>query len=106
MEEETTLKRVLKNEDTVVIYGWMSKELGLKGNALMIYAVIYHNTKTEGDYSSGYRYLAEFTGANMSTVIGVTKKLVEAGLISKEEEKINNNDHCIIPHFRAVRRGK
>lgn len=94
------MRKRLKNEDTVVIHGWMSKELGLKGNALMLYAIIYQYSKIQGDYSSGYRYLAEFTGAHITTVISVTKKMVEDGLLSKEDEVINNN---IIPHFRSLR---
>ena len=95
------MRKVLKNEDIVVIHGWMRKELGLKGNALMIYAIIYGYSQTEGtDYAGGYRYLSEFTGSDRSTVQRVIKKMVEDGILTKEDEQINGN---ILPHFRAVR---
>lgn len=92
------MRKAVKNSDTVTVQGWMVNELELKGNSLLIYAIIYK----AGDYSGGYRYLAEFTGSHINTAIRITKELVAAGYLTKEVEEIGGN---IIPHFKAVRRG-
>ena len=38
----------IKNENYVVIQGWMVNELNLKGNDLMVYAIIYGFTQITG----------------------------------------------------------
>lgn len=97
------MRKLVNDTDAVYVAGWMVKDLGLSGNSLMIYAIIYgYSQDGSGDYHGGYRYLAEFAGCSMSSAIGITKKLVEAGLLTKEEEPVGGN---IIPHFKAVRRG-
>ena len=49
-------KQITGNEE-IKLYSWMAQE-GLKGNALVVYAIVYD----AGEYSGGYRYLADFTG--------------------------------------------
>ncbi len=97
------MRTVLKDSDSVTVQGWMVKELGLRGSSLLIYAIIYGCSQNgKDDYHAGYRYLAEFAGIRIDSAMNVTRKLVEAGLLTKEVEEINNT---IIPHFKAVRRG-
>lgn len=97
------MRTVLKDSDSVTVQGWMVNELGLKGNSLLIYAIIYgYSQNGKGDYHGGYRYLAEFAGTHITTAMRLANKLVEDGLLTKEIEEINNTT---IPHFKAVRRG-
>ena len=95
------MRKQLKAENRFTVCGWMVTELGLSGNALMIYAIIYEHSQTENtDYSGGYKYLAECVGADITTVQRVVKSLVEAGILTRTDKEENNR---IIPHFRAVR---
>lgn len=95
------MRKELKAENTFTVYGWMVKDLELSGNALMIYAIIYGFSQTEGTYySGGYKYLAECTGSDITTVQRVVKNMVKAGLLIREDKEENNH---VIPQFRAVR---
>lgn len=95
------MRKQLKAENSFAVCGWMVTELGLSGNALMIYAIIYGHSQTENtDYSGGYKYLAECIGADITTVQRVVKNLVEAGILIRVDKEENNRT---LPHFRAVR---
>ena len=85
-------KQITGNEE-IKLYSWMAQE-GLKGNALVVYAIVYD----AGEYSGGYRYLADFTGMEINSLIRLVGSMVK-----KEVEEINNTK---IPHLRAVRREK
>lgn len=80
----------MKAENYIVIQGWMRTELGLKGNDLLVYAIIYGFTQAENQHFTGsLGYLAEWCGATKQGIIGNLKKLLERGLIEKEERYIN-----------------
>ena len=80
----------MKSENYIVIQGWMRTELGLKGNDLLVYAIIYGFTQAESQrFTGSLGYLAEWCGATKQGVIGNLKKLLERGLIQKEDRYIN-----------------
>lgn len=82
---------IIKNENYIAIQGWMVNELNLKGNALMIYAIIYGFSQIEGHtFSGSLQYLAEWTNSTKQGVIKSLKKLIENGLITKKEKYVNN----------------
>lgn len=90
-------KQITGNEE-IKLYSWMAQE-GLEGNALVVYAIVYD----AGEYSGGYRYLADFTGMEINSLIRLVGSMVKQGYLKKEVEEINNTK---IPHLRAVRREK
>lgn len=62
------------------------RDLGLKGNELLIYAVIAgYSANGQGCYYGGIGYLSELCDIDPRTVIRLLKKLQERGLIDKEE---------------------
>lgn len=74
----------MKNNQYIVIEGWMVNELGLKGNELLIYAIIYGFSQEEGHTFHGtLGYLAEWVNASKQGVIKNLKSLVEKGLIQR-----------------------
>lgn len=80
----------VKNENFVAIQGWMVSELGLKGNSLLIYAIIYGFSQAEGQVFSGsLQYLADWTNSTKQGVLKNLKNLIDAGLIIKKEKNIN-----------------
>jgi hypothetical protein len=68
----------------------MRSELGLKGNELIIYALIYGFCQSEGHSFHGSRqYISDWTGCSLSTVSNVLAGLVDCGLLVKSETVVN-----------------
>ena len=93
------MRKEIKGNEDVKIWSWMPQEEGLTGNALIVYAIVYG----AGEYTGGYKYLAEFTGMEKTSVMRLVTNMVKQGYLTKEMEEINN---IKIPHLKAVRRGR
>lgn len=92
MEENKTLK--VKDESYFLIAGWMITKLQLKGNTLMIYAIIYGFSQDgESSFNGSRQYLCDFTGATKRTIDASLNELIEKNLIIKVSEKINDVIH-------------
>ena len=62
------------------------RELGLVGNELLAYAIMYgYSANGQGCYYGGVAYLAEMLNTSPRTVIRLLKSLEEKGLIVKDE---------------------
>lgn len=86
----------VNSDNYVVIQGWMISELKLKGNELMVYAIIYGFSQgNEGQrFTGSLQYLADWTNSTKPGVIKNLKSLMEKGLIGKEEKQINSVKFC------------
>ena len=72
------------------INGWMVNQLKLSGNELMVYAIIYGFSQTEGTkFTGSINYLCDFTNSSRTTIIKCLKNLTEKNLIIKNQKKIN-----------------
>ena len=81
----------IRNENYFVISGFMVNELHLKGNNLMVYAIIYGFTQDgETQFEGSRQYLCDFTGASKPTIDKALNELCELGLIIKISETKNN----------------
>lgn len=90
-----------QSEPYVVLQKWMATELGLNGNDLIIYAVIYSFTQGEGgEFTGSLRYLAEWINIERKNVTRYLKKLVDRGLLIKEDIYLNGVKYC---KYKAVR---
>lgn len=75
----------VKNENYIHIPGFMVKDLGLKGNELLIYAIIYGFSQLEGNsFNGNLQYLADWTNSTKQGVLKNLKSLMEKNLIVKE----------------------
>lgn len=75
---------VIRDSNYVVIQGWMITRLGLKGNELMIYAVIYGFTQNgETEFVGSMKYLADWTNSTVESVRKCIKSLIDKGYIVK-----------------------
>ena len=64
------------------IYTFMERELGLKGNTLRVYALVFAYTSGEhGLYFGTRKYLAESLGISLRTLYRAIARLVDLGLI-------------------------
>ena len=68
------------------VQGWMRSDLGLKDKELTVYAIIYGFSQDgNSEYNGSARYLAEWIGCSRSTIMEVLKRLVEKGLLKKQD---------------------
>lgn len=90
----------VKNENFITTFGWMLNELGLKGNELRVYAIIYGFSQVENQaFTGSLRYLADWISGTKPTVIKCLKSLVEKGYITKSTKIINGVKSC---EYRCV----
>lgn len=80
----------IKNDNYFQVSGWMINELGLKGNELLVYAIIYGFSQDEAtEFTGSTNYLAEFTNVSKSTVMRSLENLVKKGYVLKNPLEIN-----------------
>lgn len=85
----------VNRENYLVIQGFMIRDLKLKGNELLIYAIIYGFSQAENQVFSGsLQYLADWTNSTKQGVIKNLKSLTEKGFIVKQEKTINGVKFC------------
>ena len=86
---------LVKNEDYIHIAGWMVEELGLKGNELLIYAMVHGFSRAENHtFKGSLQYIADWTNSTKRGVMNNLKSLVEKGLLCKEEKIFNGVKRC------------
>lgn len=77
--------------DFIVKKEWIN-ELHLKGNKLMLYAMVHAYCAKFGEYSKGILYLSKYLGINKSTVIDCLKWLCGKGLLTKSVQSVGEPD--------------
>lgn len=78
-----------------VVQGWMVSDLGLKGNELAVYAIIYGFSQAEQQYYTGSaQYLADWIQSTKKTALAALKSLVEKNYIEKQERIENGVKFC------------
>lgn len=97
-------KLVVKDENFYTVQGWMRNRLGLRGNALDIYAIIYGFSQvSHQEFTASINYLCEWLGVSRPTVINTLKDLVDGGFLTKESTELNgviyNRYTAIVPDF-------
>lgn len=79
----------MKNENYINVQGWMINDMELKGNELLIYAIIYGFTQDgESEYHGSMRYIAEALKITKGSVHSCMEKLLKKSLI-----EISTMDH-------------
>ena len=80
----------VRAENYITIQGWMVTELGLKGNELLLYALVYGFSQAEGCFTGGLQYVQDWLGCVKNTAIATLKALVDKGLIERIETEVGN----------------
>lgn len=82
-------------DNYITIQGFMITDLKLKGNELIIYAVIYGFSQAENQtFSGSLQYLADWTNSTKQGVQKNIKSLLEKGFIVKKNQIINGIKFC------------
>lgn len=81
---------MVKDENYIAIQGFMVSQLKLKGNELIVYAIIFGFSQLKGQkFSGSLQYLADWTNSSKQGVQKNLKSLLAKKLIAKEETMIN-----------------
>lgn len=80
----------VKEENFICIQGWMISKLNLKGNDLLVYAIIYGYSQDGSSwFSGGLQYLADWVNGTKHGVMKNLKHLESMGLIKKVSEVVD-----------------
>lgn len=91
----------VKDENYISISGWMVTRLGLKGNELLVYAIIYgFSQDDETKFTGSLQYLADWTNSTKQSCIKCLKSLAEKEYITKYEKIVNGVKFC---EYQAVK---
>lgn len=85
----------MKRDRFIVILGWMMDDLGLSGNDLLIYALIYGFSQDgKNEYTGSLAKLAEWIHTSDSRCSERLARLVERGLLNKRVFEMNGVTRC------------
>jgi len=80
----------MKSENFVVIQGWMCNELALKGNELLVFALIYGFSQDNvSTFQGGRQYISDTFNISLPTVDKALKDLLSKNYIEKQ----SSNDY-------------
>lgn len=84
----------------IVVMGWMMTSLGLNGNDLLAYALIYgYSQDSEGCYFGSLSHTAERLNISRRAAADVLSRLVEKGHLVKKQVVIDGIQRCT---YKAV----
>lgn len=97
----------VKEENYISISGWMVTSLGLKGNELLVYAIIYGFSQDyDTRFTGSLQYLADWTNSTKQSCIKCLKSLIKKGYITKHKNIVNGVKFCeyqaVKPKFMVV----
>lgn len=79
----------MKDENFFTVKGWMVNRLKLKGNELMVYAIIYGFSQNGEFHKISTRYISEaIGGVDAKTARAAIESLEKKGLIQKDQEDV------------------
>lgn len=83
------------NDKYINIQGWMVNELKLKGNDLLVYAIIYgFSQDEESEFTGSLSYLATWCNCTKNGVQKNLKNLTDLGYITKKTTIKNGVKYC------------
>ena len=86
---------MIKPHNYINVQGFMVTDLRLKGNELLIYAIIYGFSQDEqGWYTGSLAYLAEWTQSSKQGVMRALKNLTDKQMIAKQDEIKGGHKYC------------
>lgn len=86
---------MIKDSNYLVVQGYMINQLSLKGNELIVYALIKGFCQDETSYFEGSsQYVADWISSTKKTALTILKSLTEKGLLEKKEVEVNGVKFC------------
>lgn len=86
----------VNDNNFVAIQGWMRTRLNLKGNELLIYALIYGFSQDgQSRFTGSRKYIAEWCGCSLDTVDRSLSSLVGKGFLAKYPHTDQNGSRVV-----------
>lgn len=86
----------VKDNNFIAIQGWMRTRLNLKGNELLIYALIYGFSQDgQSRFTGSRKYIADWCGCSLDTVDRSLNSLVSKGLLTKYPHTDQNGSRVV-----------
>jgi len=86
---------MVKENSYINIQAFMVNDLHLKGNELLIYAIIWGFSQDGvSEFTGGLQYLADWTNSTQQGVLKALKKLLEKQLLLKNEKRNGIIKYC------------
>lgn len=85
---------MVDDENFIVCWGFMRREMKLEKTELMVYAVIYGMYRTGEMYDGTVGYLSQWTGSGITAVRTALASLLKKEYITKKVTKFHNRD-CV-----------
>lgn len=86
----------VKDNNFIAIQGWMRTRLNLKGNELLIYALIYGFSQDgQSRFTGSRKYIADWCGCSLDTVDRSLSSLVGKGLLAKYPHQDQNGSRVV-----------
>lgn len=80
----------MRTDGYVVVQPWMVTDYNLKGNKLLIYALIWGFSQDEQScFYGSTRYITDYFKLSERAVVGILDELVDDGLLCKWSEPVN-----------------
>lgn len=89
----------MKDNNYVVIQGWMRSRLNLTGNALLVYACVFGFSQAGEWFTGTAAYLADWCGCSKRAIFQQLSTLTERGLLEKRTRDVGGVTFC---DYRAV----
>lgn len=84
------MANLFKDNNTILIQGWMLNKFELSGNELIAYALVYGFSQDEkSTFYGSIKYVASALNCSNPTAISVLNNLVFKGVIEKEQVVLN-----------------
>ena len=84
----------MKDNNYIVIQGWMISRLHLTGNALMVYACIFGFSQGGEWYTGTAGYLADWCDCQKKYMLKLLKKMTDEGMLRKRTRDENGVTFC------------
>lgn len=95
-----TTRKIDISNDLLTIQSWMITRLGLSGNELFAYAIIYRFSQDgKSSFCGSLEYVCEWLGVTKRTAINTLNSLVSKGFIEKSAQIVNGNKRV---EYKAV----
>lgn len=90
----------MNNSSYIVVMAWMMTRLGLNGNELLAYALIYsYSQDAQGCYFGSLSHTAERLNISRRAAVDVLNRLLEKGHITKSSVEVDGVMRCM---YKAV----
>ena len=93
---------IKREEEFIIIPKWMREELDLRGNELLIYALIFDRSNAgKCWFNTQHKYFSEWCGCSRQSVISAINNLVNKELITKRKD-YDENGYLTGCSYKAV----